>query len=50
VFGFDGGGDAHTFKGEMVKPLLDAAAHFKPLWQKPTVDMPAIPVAERERA
>jgi sterol desaturase/sphingolipid hydroxylase (fatty acid hydroxylase superfamily) len=48
VFGFADHPDAHTFKGEMVNPLLNAAAHLKPLWPKQAP--PAIPVAERKRA
>jgi hypothetical protein len=32
-------------KGELVDPLIKAAGHLKPLWQKP-----AVPVAERKQA
>jgi sterol desaturase/sphingolipid hydroxylase (fatty acid hydroxylase superfamily) len=43
VFGFADHPDAHTLKGELVNPLINAAAHLKPLWPK----QPPIPVAER---
>jgi sterol desaturase/sphingolipid hydroxylase (fatty acid hydroxylase superfamily) len=48
TFGIADHPDAHTFKGEMVNPLINAAAHFKPLWPKQAE--PATPVAERKRA
>ena len=47
TFGFAGRRDAHTVKGELVTPLIDAAGH---LWPKRAQDMPPIPVAERKRA
>ncbi len=43
TFGFPDRADAHTIKGELVNPLIDAAGHFAPRG-------PAVPVAERERA
>jgi hypothetical protein len=48
TFGFPGRADAHTFKGEVVDPIVNAAGHLKPLLPKRA--LPAIPVAERERA
>jgi hypothetical protein len=45
VFGFGDHPDAHTMKGELVDPLINAAGRLKPLWQKPSV-----PVAERKQA
>ncbi len=33
-FGFADRPDAHTVKGELVAPLVNAAAHLKPLWQR----------------
>jgi sterol desaturase/sphingolipid hydroxylase (fatty acid hydroxylase superfamily) len=48
VFGFEKHPDAHTFKGELVNPLINAAGHFKRLWPKRPA--PAISVAERKRA
>jgi sterol desaturase/sphingolipid hydroxylase (fatty acid hydroxylase superfamily) len=50
TFGFADHPDAHTFKGELVAPLINAARHLKPLWGKPAADLPAAPVAERKRA
>jgi sterol desaturase/sphingolipid hydroxylase (fatty acid hydroxylase superfamily) len=47
TFGFPGQADAHTFKGEVVDPLINAAAHLKPLLPKRAP--PVMPVAERER-
>ncbi len=43
TFGFPDRADAHTMKGELVNPLIDAAGHFAPRG-------PAVPVADRERA
>jgi len=45
MFGFADHPDAHTVKGELVAPLVNAARH---VWPKRTADIPA--VAERERA
>jgi sterol desaturase/sphingolipid hydroxylase (fatty acid hydroxylase superfamily) len=50
TFGFADHPDAHTVKGELVNPMISAAAHLKPLWSKQPADMPAIPVAERKQA
>ncbi len=49
VFGFSAAEhpDAHTFKGELVNPLIAAAAHFKSWWPKP--EAPVIPVAETKQ-
>jgi sterol desaturase/sphingolipid hydroxylase (fatty acid hydroxylase superfamily) len=33
-FGFADHPDAHTVKGELVAPLVNAAHHLKPLWQR----------------
>jgi sterol desaturase/sphingolipid hydroxylase (fatty acid hydroxylase superfamily) len=47
IFGFPGRPDAHTVKGELVAPLLNAAAHFKPS----TIRAPDIvPIAKRKQA
>ncbi|MEP7030819.1 MAG: sterol desaturase family protein [Pseudolabrys sp.] len=48
VFGFPNHPDAHTFKGELVNPLINAAGHFKHLMPK-QAEAP-IPVAERKQA
>ena len=45
TFGFGDHPDAHTMKGELVDPLINAASRLKPLWHKP-----AVPVAERKQA
>ena len=50
TFGFADHVDAHTVKGELVAPLINAAAYFRALWPKKTIDMPPIPVAERKQA
>jgi hypothetical protein len=50
TFGFADHPDAHTAKGELVAPLINAAGHLKPLWSRQPADRPAIPVAERKRA
>ena len=50
TFGFADHPDAHTFKGELVAPLINAARHFKPLWGKRAADLPAARVAERKQA
>jgi len=47
TFGFPDRADAHTFKGEVIDPVINAAAHLKPLLPKRMP--PAIPVAERKR-
>ena len=45
-FGFDDRADAHTVKGELVNPLINAAKRMKPAWPRQR----AIAAAERERA
>jgi sterol desaturase/sphingolipid hydroxylase (fatty acid hydroxylase superfamily) len=47
TFGFPGRADAHTFKGEVIDPLVNAAAHLKPLLPKRAA--PVLPIAERKR-
>ena len=47
VFGFPDHPDAHTVKGELVNPLINAAAHLKPYLPKRFSE---ISVAKRERA
>ena len=47
TFGFPGRTDAHTFKGEVIDPVINAAGHLKPLLPKRAP--PTIPVAERKR-
>lgn len=47
-FGVTDHRDAHTVKGELVNPLIDAAAHFKPVW--PERKTAALPAASREQA
>jgi hypothetical protein len=47
TFGFPGQANAHTFKGEVIDPVINAAAHLKPLLPKRA---PAgLPIAERKR-
>ncbi|MGB8043961.1 MAG: sterol desaturase family protein, partial [Pseudolabrys sp.] len=50
TFGFGDQPNAHTVKGELVDPLLNAAGHLKPLWQKRPADITPVPVAERKQA
>jgi len=47
VFGFPDHPDAHTVKGELFEPFVNAAGHLKPMLPRPK---PAIPVAKREQA
>ena len=47
TFGFGDHPNAHTMKGELVDPLINAAGHF---WQKRPTDIDAVPVAERKQA
>ena len=49
TFGFGNRPDAHTVKGELVDPLVNAAGHFKHWWPKRAPQLPPIPVAERKR-
>lgn len=48
TFGVPGHRDAHTVKGELVNPLIDAAAHFRPVW--PERKDAALRSAGREQA
>jgi sterol desaturase/sphingolipid hydroxylase (fatty acid hydroxylase superfamily) len=50
TFGFADHPNAHTVKGELVEPLINAAGHLKPLWQKGGAEIASAPVAERKRA
>ena len=45
VFGFPGNANAHTVKGELVEPFVNAAGHLKPALPKR-----AVPVAQRKQA
>jgi len=47
TFGFADHPDAHTVKGELVAPLVNAAGHLKPLLQR---GRELVPAPERERA
>ena len=47
TFGFPDHADAHTFKGEVVAPLVNAAGYLKPLWIKTSPDV--APVAEHKQ-
>ncbi len=49
TFGFPDRADAHTFKSELVDPLINAIAHLKSLLQKRSAEIPAMPVAEQNR-
>ncbi|HEY1312109.1 MAG TPA: sterol desaturase family protein [Pseudolabrys sp.] len=44
VFGFPGSANAHTVKGELVEPFVNAAGHLKPALK------PAAPLAQRKQA
>jgi sterol desaturase/sphingolipid hydroxylase (fatty acid hydroxylase superfamily) len=48
TFGVTGHMDAHTIKGELVAPLVNAAAHLKPLWQRRPDGIAPLPAAERK--
>ena len=48
TFGFADHPNAHTVKGELVEPLVNAAAHLKPLL--PGRDEKLAPITERKRA
>ena len=47
TFGFSGQPDAHTMKGELVDPFINAAGH---IWPKRPEDVSALPVAKRKQA
>ncbi len=49
-FGFPDHPDAHTVKGEMVAPLINAAGHFKPRWQPRPDDLAPVPAVETKRS
>jgi sterol desaturase/sphingolipid hydroxylase (fatty acid hydroxylase superfamily) len=42
--------DPHTFKGEWINPLLKAAGHLKPSWQRRPETLAPAPVTERKQA
>ena len=48
TFGFADRADAHTVKGELVNPLIDAAAHLKPLWQRRPHALAPLPAVKAE--
>lgn len=50
TFGVGDYPDAHTVKGELVAPLINAAGHFKPLFQRRRGAIAPVPVAERKQA
>jgi sterol desaturase/sphingolipid hydroxylase (fatty acid hydroxylase superfamily) len=50
TFGFPDQPDAHTFKGEMVAPFLNAAGHLRPLSPKQRPELAAMPANERKQA
>ena len=50
IFGFADHPNAHTVQGELVEPLINAAAHLKPLLQKRRGELASVPVAERKQA
>lgn len=50
TFGFADHPDAHTVKGELVAPLINAASHLKPLWQRRPDELAPVPVVERKQA
>ena len=49
TFGVGAYPDAHTVKGELIAPLINAAGHFKPLFKRPDNDAP-VAAAERKQA
>lgn len=48
AFGFSGNPDAHTVKGELVDPLVNAAGHFKPWLARRRGAL--VPAVERKQA
>jgi sterol desaturase/sphingolipid hydroxylase (fatty acid hydroxylase superfamily) len=42
--------DAHTVKGELITPFVNAAGHLTPLWPKPETKKAAVPLARQNRA
>jgi sterol desaturase/sphingolipid hydroxylase (fatty acid hydroxylase superfamily) len=49
TFGFPDHPDAHTVKGELVAPLLNAAGHFKPRLEGKRAGLAPISAAERKQ-
>lgn len=50
VFGVSDHRDGHTVKAEFIDPIVKAAGHLKPNWQKQPADVIAVPLADRDRA
>lgn len=50
TFGFADHPDAHTVKGELVAPLINAAGHLKSLALRRRDELAPMPVAERKQA
>jgi len=48
TFGFPDHADAHTVKGELVDPLIHAAAHLKPLLPRRRGELAPLPLSERK--
>jgi sterol desaturase/sphingolipid hydroxylase (fatty acid hydroxylase superfamily) len=48
TFGFADRPDAHTVKGELINPLIDAARHLKPRWQHRNDPLSSMPAAKSE--
>lgn len=48
TFGFADHPDAHTVKGELVNPLINAAGHLKPLWQRRDGGLAPLPIVDRK--
>jgi sterol desaturase/sphingolipid hydroxylase (fatty acid hydroxylase superfamily) len=48
TFGFADRPDAHTLKGELINPLIDAAGHLKPLWQRRDDALSPMPATKSE--
>lgn len=46
TFGFADRPDAHTVKGELIDPLINAAGHLKPLWQRRSGLLSPMPAAK----
>jgi len=49
-FGVSDHCDAHTLRGELVMPFVNAAAHLKSLWPKPETEGAPVPLARRKSA
>ena len=48
TFGFADRPDAHTLKGELINPLIDAAGHLKPPWQRRDDALSPMPATKSE--